>query len=545
MVDEKNTVLQIFGCLLKNPSILGQTDKYILSLSDFSTSFERKLFATIYSLYEQGAKNVGIVDIDNFIKDSPSSYAIWEKEHGVEYLQDAEELSDLENFDYYYNKLKKINVLKTLKKQGYDISQFYEEDTLNPDYQKINERFETLTAKDIINSLRKNLISIEQATGINQENKVNSANYNIAELVKNLKSTPDTGPRLQGKYFNTIVRGARAGKFFLRSAASGVGKTRNMVGDACYLAYPIRYNDTKGEWEWGGGCEKVLYIATEQEQEEIQTMILSYISGVNENSILYGMYNEEEEDRIKKAIWVMETYKDNLQICQMPNPNIEQVRYVVRSQVLEHDIQNVFYDYIFSNPALLNEFRDLRVREDVALGLFSSALKDLAVELNIFIMTATQLNANGEDATRSIKNESAIRGARSIVDKVDMGCIMCRPTEEELNILGAISYETPNLVTDVYKMRRGRYTQVRIWSIQDLGTCRKEDLFVTNSRLEIVDVFNLKQEYLEDNWNICKNVNKLNNNTYLDSKEVEVSEKVEEIGIKLEEKRKDIFSGLL
>ena len=60
----------------------------------------------------------------------------------------------------------------------------------------------------------------------------------------------------------------------------------------------------------------------------------------------------------------METYKDNLQICQMPNPNIEQVRYVVRSQVLEHDIQNVFYDYIFSNPALLNEFRDLRVRED-------------------------------------------------------------------------------------------------------------------------------------------------------------------------------------
>ena len=52
-------------------------------------------------------------------------------------------------------------------------------------------------------------------------------------------------------------------------------------------------------------------------------MILSYISGVNENSILYGMYNEEEEDRIKKAIWVMETYKDNLQMCQMPNPNIE------------------------------------------------------------------------------------------------------------------------------------------------------------------------------------------------------------------------------
>ena len=364
MIDEKNTTLQIFGCLLKNPSILGQSDKYNLSLSDFKTSFERKLFATIYSLYEQGAKNLGIIDIDNFLKDSPTSYAIWERERGIDYLQDAEELSDLGNFDYYYQKLKKINTLKALKKIGYDISSFYEEDPTNPDQTKINDRFEDLTAKDIIDTVRRTITNVEKESGVVQENSVSNAHSGISELLQELAKAPDVGPRLQGKYFNTIVRGARKGKFFLRSAASGVGKTRNMIGDACYLAYPIRFNTETYTWEWAGGCEKVLYIATEQEKSEIQTMIVAYLAGVNEDNILFNSYTKEEEDRIQKAIWLMEQYKDNLQICRMANPNIEQIQYVVRSQVLENNISNVFYDYIFSNAALLNEFRDLKVRED-------------------------------------------------------------------------------------------------------------------------------------------------------------------------------------
>lgn len=541
MIDEKNTTLQIFGCLIKNPSLLGQTDKYILSLNDFKTSFERKLFATIYSLYEQGAKNLGIIDIDNFLKDSPASYALWEREKGYEYLQDAEELSDLGNFDYYYNKLKKINTLKSLKRIGYDISEFYEEDASNPDQLKINEAFESLTAKSILDTIRKKINQVEKDSGIAQENSVSSANAGINELLEELRKAPDVGPRLQGKYFNTIVRGARKGKFFLRSAASGVGKTRNMVGDACYLAYPIRFNTENYRWEWAGGCEKVLYIATEQEKSEIQTMVVAYLSGVNEDSILFGSYNEEEGERIKKALWIMEQYNDNLQICQMPTPNIEQIQYTVRSQVLENDIENVFYDYIFSNAALLNEFRDLKVREDVALGMFSAALKDLAVELNIFVMTATQVNANSEDNNRAIKNESVVRGARSIVDKVDMGCVMCRPTEEELNILSSVSHRVPNVVTDIYKMRRGRYTQVRIWSYVDLGSCRKEDLFVTTGRLEIVEIANLKQEYENDNWSINANIVALNSNTYhisVDSNGEIAEEREESIS-------KGLFDGLI
>lgn len=542
MLDEKNITLQIFGNLLKNSSILDRTDKYFLTANDFSSSFERRLFAIILTLHSQGARSIGINDIENYLKDIPSTYAVWEKEHGLDYLQDAEDLSDEGNFDYYYNKLKKINLLKSLKRAGYDISEFYIEDPLNPKYQEVNAHFEEVSTTDITNSFRKKLNRIENEVGINQENKVSHANDGARQLVESLKLAPDTGPRLQGKFFNTIVRGARKGKFFLRSAASGQGKTRRAVGDACYLSYPIRYNLQTQDWDWDGGTEKSLIIVTEQEEDEIQTMILSYLSGVNEDNILFSNYEDGEEERIQKALQIMDVYQDNLRICRMPNPNIEQIQQIIRSEVLENGIDFIFYDYIFLNPALLNEFRDLKMADHQVLGMMSAALKDLAVELNVFIFSSTQLNAQGEDNTKSIKNESAIRGSRAIVDKVDMGCIVNRPTEEDLHIVEGLCSKIPNSVIDVYKMRRGRYTQVRIWSYVDLGTCRVEDLLVTDGKLNPVKIGNLKQEYPEDRWDILEMVKKLNSDEEIEVEQTNFTERTRE---KIEEKNNSLFGGLL
>ena len=542
MLDEKNITLQIFGNLLKNSSILDRTDKYFLTANDFSSSFERRLFAIILTLHSQGARSIGINDIENYLKDIPSTYAVWEKEHGLDYLQDAEDLSDEGNFDYYYNKLKKINLLKSLKRAGYDISEFYIEDPLNPKYQEVNAHFEEVSTTDITNSFRKKLNRIENEVGINQENKVSHANDGARQLVESLKLAPDTGPLLQGKFFITIVRGARMGIFFLRSAASGQGKTRRAVGDACYLSYPIRYNLQTQDWDWDGGTEKSLIIVTEQEEDEIQTMILSYLSGVNEDNILFSNYEDGEEERIQKALQIMDVYQDNLRICRMPNPNIEQIQQIIRSEVLENGIDFIFYDYIFLNPALLNEFRDLKMADHQVLGMMSAALKDLAVELNVFIFSSTQLNAQGEDNTKSIKNESAIRGSRAIVDKVDMGCIVNRPTEEDLHIVEGLCSKIPNSVIDVYKMRRGRYTQVRIWSYVDLGTCRVEDLLVTDGKLNPVKIGNLKQEYPEDRWDILEMVKKLNSDEEIEVEQTNFTERTRE---KIEEKNNSLFGGLL
>ena len=186
---------------------------------------------------------------------------------------------------------------------------------------------------------------------------------------------------------------------------------------------------------------------------------------------------------------------DNFLIVKVPNPNIQLLKNIVRQNWLTNGIKNVFYDYIFSSPSLLNEFRDLRIREDVALGMLSTALKDLAVEMKLFVMSSTQTNAQGDDVNqKGMKDEKVIRGSRAIIDKCDIATVLSRVTSEDLELLkGMIEQigKAPNQVTDVYKVRRGKYNKVRIWSYMDLGTCRKQDLFVTDEKCRPLENFQI------------------------------------------------------
>ena len=502
---DKNTIMQIFGSLMKKPSFLSETDKYLLTPNDFSTSFEKYIFSSIYNLYTNGTQRINVVDIDNYLSAYPGIYERFINENGIEYLNDSEEISQESNFNYYYNKLKKFNAVRDLKKQGFDISNIYPDDISDDDYQKKMEKYDSMSVQEIFLAVKNPLLLLESKYNIGSDIETTKAAKGVKDLINQFKTTPDIGINVQGDIFNTVVRGARKGKFYIRSGGTGTGKTRSMVGDACYLAYPIRYNTKKNIWENLGSCEKVLFIATEQEKDEIESLILAYLSGVNEEIIITGDYSEDEEDRINKASEIMSIYEDNFFITEIADPNISSIKSLITRDFLEKDIQYIFYDYIFSSPSLLNEFRDLKIREDVVLMMFSTALKELAKDLNIFIMTATQLSGDYEEK-KGIRNQSFLRGAKSIADKADVGAISLKVSEKDLNMLSEITSRyglKPNQVTDIYKVRRGRYNDIRIWSNVDLGTCRKIDLFVTDSSFNEVENFKTIK-FIFDDENIAK-----------------------------------------
>jgi hypothetical protein len=361
------------------------------------------------------------------------------------------------------------------------------------DADKINTKFEQLKPNDIINSLKGEIATLENRFSTNSVVKKMKASDGIRDLIKDLKVKPEVGIPLQGDIFNTITRGGRKGKLYLRSAASGVGKSRTMVGDACSIAYPIRYEPKYGKWISTGTPEKVLYVMTEQEMVEIQTMILAYLTGLNEEVFLYGTFSEEHLDRIEKAIKIMEDYDDYLLCAQVPDPCSSVVKNLFREYNFQFGVENFFYDYIFSSPAMLNEYRDLAIREDVALRLFTTSLKNLAVELDAFILTATQLSGLDEDHG-GFKDQRYIQGSRAIYNLVDFACIMSRPAPEELKLVEGVQSRfnfTPNLIIDVFKNRRGRWTNLRIWSRNDLGTLRRQDLFVTTPDNKPIEDFQI------------------------------------------------------
>lgn len=475
---------------MNKPDLLNETDKYLLEPSDFSKQLDRFIFSAIYNLYINGAEKIHAVDVDNYLKDNALAKQLMEKENGKVFLQDCEIESEVENFYYYYNKLKKINLVRELQLSKDKVDQIYCEDVLNDHYIEINNKFEQMQIVDIINMLKSNIATMENKYVLNNIAEESRPADTIRQKLKEWKQKPEIGCMLQGDIFNTITRGGRKGKLYIRSAGSGVGKTRSMVGDACHIAYPIRYDPKVGKWVSTGSCEKVLYVMTEQDTEEIDTMILAYLTGYNEDVFTYGTF-DENDPRIQTALDIMERFSDNMNYAKISDPCSSVVKNLFRRRNLQDGIENFFYDYIFSSPAMLDEYRDLKIREDVALRMFTTTLKNLAVELNAFILTSTQLS-NDDDPKGGFKDFRNVQGSKAIVNLADFACIMSRPSIEELNQISEFKKSfgyTPNLVTDVYKNRRGRWNMVRIWSMHDLGTCRKYDLFITTANMKSVDEF--------------------------------------------------------
>ncbi len=488
---DKSVVQQILGGLMQRPQLISEVDKYNLNLTDFSTKFEKIIFLAIRNLYSKGIVNIQPIDIANYLEMDTVGKKVFEQNKGIEYLQDVVEFSDWQNFSYYYEKLKKINLIRDLQRQGFDTRAFFCEDLTNPEAEEINARFESLTTTDICNGVKSKLLQLESTYAKSSELEEENAADGIRDFINNMNENFEIGAPLQGQMYSKIFSGAQKQALTIRSGCSGLGKTRQAVGDACYLAYPVRYNFRKGEWEQTGSCEKVLFIMTEQTMPQIRKMILAYLSDINESRFKLGNFTDEESKILNQAADVMEKYKDNLILVKMPSPTIELVKTIVRENCLTKHIGYVFYDYVFIGPALLEQFRGFSLRNDEVLLMFTSALKDLAVELNVAMFTSTQVNASADD-NKNIRNEASLAGGRATINKADNGAIMARPTPEELESLESVTstYGIPNCVTDIFKCRSGEWTQVRVWSQVDLGRLKKRDLFVTDARLEpIADFF--------------------------------------------------------
>lgn len=129
----------------------------------------------------------------------------------------------------------------------------------------------------------------------------------------------------------------------------------------------------------------------------------------------------------------------------------------------------------------------------VTLGMLSTKLKELANELDVFILSGTQLNGQWvHTAKTGIRNQNLIRGSKAVADKIDVGMITLPVLEEELITLSKIIQQhgsiRPTHVTDIYKVRRGRFCNVRLWRHIDLGTARIRDLFLTDAQFNTINV---------------------------------------------------------
>ena len=113
-----------------------------------------------------------------------------------------------------------------------------------------------------------------------------------------------------------------------------------MIADACYLSCEKYYQEGIGWVKSGGGCEPVLFISTEQTKDEIQTMMLAFLSNVNEDHILNGKYVGDELARVREAAQYLR--KANLFVVEMPDFSLRDVENVIKKNIRDHGVKYVF-----------------------------------------------------------------------------------------------------------------------------------------------------------------------------------------------------------
>ena len=219
--------------------------------------------------------------------------------------------------------------MRSYVESGMDITPILNPFSTNPKkLEEQVEKFNKSSMGEIMDFFDNRMIFVKEKFSHADENQGIHASDDIKKLYESLKLEPEVGLGLHGGLLNSVVRGARTKKFYLRSGSSGSGKTRMAVADACSLGVGVYYSIFEKKWISMNEPQGTLFITTELEVQEIQTMALAFVSGVDEDHILNGKCSIEEEQRINIAIKLIE--KSRLDIVPLTNFDLIDVENKIR-----------------------------------------------------------------------------------------------------------------------------------------------------------------------------------------------------------------------
>jgi len=499
---DKRTSCQVLGCIMKNPNLL-KDKKYALHKDDFPNGLHQLIHTCVYNLSLQGLNEVKIADIETYLNtNDPKSYKmIFENEKNIEWLSQIYEDGNNTNYEYYYNKLRKLSLLRSYMTEGTDVSGVLDMDEIDHIIIKQQqEKFESMTLSEVQQYFDRKNFNVKEKFLIRDSTKRRKAGDNADELRVKMKESPCYGYGLESKYLNTLTRGALKGGFFLETRDSGKGKTRVAIERLLLICCSHLWDFDKNDFVLNpNGQNNVgLYIGTEMKiYEELEPMMWAFVSGVEEFKIKKNIMTEEEEIRVDKAIEYVKSTK--LFLEDEPNYDLAYIRNTVDRYKINEGLDALAIDYLELTIALTSEYvqltKGMTAREDQVLLSLSSNTKTLATDYDIIIFGFTQTT----DGARvdGFRDQRAVKGARSLPNKCDVGITVFAPTKKELDFIqplipkakGLNKTIVPNVCYTIYKNRFGEITEeVKIWCHQNLGNMKTIDLFCTNRDYEPISI---------------------------------------------------------
>ena len=357
---DPTAIMQVIGCVFNTPQLLDFTDKYTITEEDFPDDFHKIAFGAIYKIHELGAEKVTLENINDFLSMRPKSEATFKVNKGEEWLLKVADSAKALSFDYYYQRLKKMTLLRAYDNIGLDVSFIYDANNiLDIEKKQIQEdNLDNASLEHLAQLVDDRIEEIKMKYVDNIDGQASQAGEGALELIERLKVTPEVGVPLYGPLINTVTRGARLKKFYLRSAPTGVGKSRTMIADACNIGCNRIYDENFG-WISNGAAEPVLYITTEQDLEEIQTMMMAFLANVDEEHILNGEYEGNEEQRVIEAAQLLADSPIYVEL--MPDFSLKDIEDRIKKNIRDNDVKYVF-DPNLKGVGTVKNFSQLSLR---------------------------------------------------------------------------------------------------------------------------------------------------------------------------------------
>lgn len=489
ILQDKKAIFHVLAGLMSNNDILSNVQEYDIRVEDFPERCHQIIFGAIYNLHNQGTEKITPVSIDGLLSSLPVQYDVYNSNGGIDYLFKMEELGESENFNYFYNRMKKYSLLRECVKVGVDISDIYDTSTVDvKEEEQKQQEFDNMSLEDIVSHIEYKIMSIKDEFLFDSENRGSHMAEGVAEEIASMLESPRYGHQLASKYYTSVTMGALPRKMMLISGSSGSGKSRFALANLLTACVPTIWDSEKKEWVDTGATGRGVFISTEQEDMEIKIPSICFIADINEEDIKRGRTTPEEQERIKVAVEILE--KSHVYFEELHDFDLADVEYLIEKNIRENDVSLICFDYIHSTMKIFSSMNKFgaNLQEHQILLQMSIKLKEIANKYDIWLSTSTQLN--DKHRSEGSLDDSTLSGAKAIAQKVDMGGIMIPVTKKDEEIIDSImagqgdnggmfgKYPTHSL--SIYKLRGGRWKNVRIWLHFSLGTLRCTDLFVTD-----------------------------------------------------------------
>jgi len=413
----------ILNCLLINTESIEMTLQTI-SIEAFYFKNHQEIYKAIIYMYKNKLP-IDIITLITFLQDK----GLLEKIGGIKVLMELiTHIPNLVYLDEYIRLIKDKFLRRLLIKLGYEI---------------INSGYVTnLSLENILNDFENKLfnLTIEKKT-----QKV----FSCAELLDNIflelkeKALNPRLPGLSSGFYDLdlLIQGFQKSDLIIIAGRPSMGKTA--------LGLNIALNIIKDS------KLPLLFFSLEMSKEQIMYRLLSIETNINQTRLRSGELYQDDWLKLNKIIKILS--KLPLFIYDTPDLSVQDIRSRIKTIMFEQNqIGLIIIDYLqlMQNSKLKIENR---VQE---LAQITRALKNMAREFNIPIITLSQLSRNVENRIDKKPILSDLRESGSIEQDADLVLMLYKNKDSILEQNKNQSYYLTELI--IAKHRNGPTGNVKL-----------------------------------------------------------------------------------